>query len=81
MKLTFDNYEEVKSNFMKNIKVGDKVQIKIRRANKKGKFKSKTLKTKARKVPQIEYNVLRLQKNPTPLQVKTIAAWLGLSEN
>jgi predicted metalloprotease with PDZ domain len=76
--ITLENAKEVIGKYYETLKEDDKVVIDVYRPDKKGKFKVKTLKAKARKVKITEHNKISLKESISEKQKQTLRAWVGL---
>lgn len=65
------------TQFMENVKEGDKVVYVVARPKKAGKFKNKKLKAKAVKVPAKDKYVLEANEEATAEQLKLRKAWIN----
>jgi predicted metalloprotease with PDZ domain len=77
--LQIDVVKEVIADYYDKLKEGDLVTIEIYRPKgKKGGYKIKTLKAKARKVKVVDYNKISVKESMTDKQKQTLRAWIGL---
>jgi len=74
--VTPENFKEIVSEFKENAKAGDKVVAKVLRRVENGKMKEIKLKAKAIDVEVIKRHVLKLQKDPKPVQIEHQKSWL-----
>ncbi len=75
--LTIYNFYEVLDAFQSSLKLGDEVEMVIARPKKKGGFKIKTLKAKARQIEYEETHQIILLENPSEEQRALRKSWLG----
>lgn len=73
---TLGNARQIMDDFKTNTKAGDKVIIKVKRVNKRGKLKEKKLKGKALEIEKKEKHYLELMPEPTEDQYKILRAWI-----
>ncbi len=74
--VTFENAQDVISDFQSNTAEGEKVKIVVARKNKEGQSKDVTLKAKASLTEVKEKNVVAASASPTAEQLKLRKDWL-----
>ncbi|HKC68975.1 MAG TPA: peptidase M61 [Bacteroidia bacterium] len=79
--VTLDNCKEILFGFLRNAKVGDKLEVVVaRKKGKNGKEKIKTLSAKVVPVTKTIANNISVNTSPSNKQVIARNAWLGLKE-
>lgn len=74
--ITLNSLEPVLNNYYATVKEGDKVTLKVKRLVN-GKWKTKKLKGKMRKVTVPKKHILTPMENPSPEQLKLRKAWIN----
>lgn len=75
-----DNFEERLNLLYSTLKEGDQIRIKVKRKNASGQTDIIDLSAPAVKIEKYHLNILRLNNNPTPEQLKIRNAWLNVCE-
>jgi predicted metalloprotease with PDZ domain len=75
-----DNFGERLEWLYTNIKEGDAIRIKVKRRNAAGQTEIVDLSAPATKLDKQRLNVLRVNSNPTPEQLKIRNAWLNICD-
>jgi hypothetical protein len=65
---------------MQTVKEGDAIRIKVKRRNAAGQTEIVDLSAPATKLDKQRLNVLRVNSNPTPEQLKIRNAWLNICD-
>ena len=74
--LTPTAFQQVYNDFVSTTEEGDKVEIEVLRPNKKGDYKAKKLKAKAKKVNTTEKHFIAFDENANEAALKLRKAWL-----
>lgn len=75
--VTAENFHEVMQGFRATVQPGDRVEVKVLRENENGESDTVTLSAEAMPTTVTQENVLSLDPNPSPMQLKIRKAWLG----
>jgi predicted metalloprotease with PDZ domain len=74
--ITLASIDQVLNDYFATVKEGDKITVKVKRAEN-GKWKTKKLKGKMRKVTVPKKHILTPMENPSPEQLKLRKAWIN----
>lgn len=75
-KVTIENFREVREKWLKKVKEGSNLSVKVYRPTGENQFKKVTLKAKAFKADTKTFNSIAFSTTPTPEQLKIREAWL-----
>jgi hypothetical protein len=75
-KITPQNYEQVMSDFIKNSKAGDKIDVTVKRVVK-GKEKKLKLSGTAQNFDLVERDVIEIKKDPSSDELRLKKAWMN----
>jgi predicted metalloprotease with PDZ domain len=77
--LKIEEARDIIAAYYENVKEGDEVTVEVYRPKrKKGAYKIKVLKAKAKKVKVTEYNKVSLKENISDKEKQTLRSWVGM---